>query len=345
MLRKLSLLFAITITSFFTACKEYDKPEYEEIKSHETAYVVPLEDVAAKGVKFDSAEYLETKKVAAKRIQIPHRWNQTGRAWYDGEWIDSVRVIKVDRAPVTRQWEPDQKSKLAIWVESSDSIGFSTGFSVTALIDEQDTSTFLYSYSARSLPDVVDTEIRARVQSIAAELAASYKMDVLRDRKNELIEKIRADIIPFFKAKGITITTIGQFGGFAYENPEIQQAIDKTFIAQQVKVTNAAMLEAQTDANKRIELEATAMAEAARSKAKGEADGKLSVFKAEAEGLKAVNQALAEANQNPALVRLKEIDVQRAMTEKWDGKMPVWVTGGNTGSPSMLLQMSPPASK
>lgn len=337
---KLRILALLALATLSVGCvKKYDTPEYIEIKSNETAYVIPLEQEVDKGVKFDSQEYLEKKKVASKRIQIPHRWNQTGRLSNTGEWMDTIRVITVDRAPVTRQWESGAKSKQAIWLESSDSIGFSTGFSVTALIEEADASLFLYAYKATSLEEVLDSELRARIQSIASDLAASYKMDELREKKNELIAKIKEDVVPFFKQKGITITTIGQFGGFEYENEKIQFAIDDTFVAQQAKVKNAALLAAQKDANAKIELEAVAVAEAARTKSKGEADGKLLVFEAEASGLKAVNKALAEANQNPALVELKKIDVQKALAEKWDGKLPVWTMGDkSSGSPNMLFQ-------
>ncbi len=333
-----------------TGCiKTYDKPEYVEVKSNETAYVIPLEEGAKSGVKFDSESYLDTKKVALKRIQIPHRWNQTGRWETDGEWIDTVRVITVDRAPVTRQWDNGAdrkpgKADQAIWLESADSIGFSTGFSVTAYVKEQDTSRFLYSYKATSLAQVLDTELRARIQSVASNVAAIYKMDLLREKKNELIEAVKKDVIPFFEEKGITITTIGQFGGFRYENEKIQLAIDDTFVAQQAKVKNAALLEAQTDANKTVELAATAAAEAARSKARGEADGRLSVFEAEAKGLRAVNQALTEANQNPALVELKRIEVDKLRAERWDGKYPQWYMAGGT-TPGMLLNMPAPEAK
>lgn len=357
-MKNIARISLLTLTAALFGCvRAYDTPEFVEVKANETAYVVPLEDGVAKGVKFDSEEYLESKKVALKRIQIPHRFNQTGRFGNDGEWIDTVRVITVDRAPVTRQWEPgnsaDQKGKdlpkgktdQAIWLESMDSIGFSTGFSVTAYIEESDTSRFLYSYKATALTQVLDTELRARIQAVASEVAASYKMDVLREKKNELIEKIKADTIPFFKAKGITITTIGQFGGFAYENEKIQFAIDDTFVAQQAKVKNAALLEAQTDANKKIEMEALALAEAARTKAKGEADGKLSVFSAEADGLRAVNKALSDANQNPALMEVKRIEVQRALAEKWDGKFPQWYMGSGGQTPGMLFNVPTPELK
>lgn len=353
--KSITLIIALVAGSLgLTGCiKQYDVPEYIDVKPNETAFAVPLELGSGAGVKFDSEQYLETKKIAAKRIQIPHRWNQTGRWENEGEWIDTLLVLKVDRSPVTRQWEnggaANRESKStrqkdqAIWLESKDSIGFSTGFSVTAYIEESDTARFLYSYKNSALSTVMDEELRARIQALASEVSASYQMDSLREKKNELITKIKEDVIPFFKAKGITITTIGQFGGFLYENEKIQLAIDDTFVAQQAKVKNAALLEAQTDANKRIELAAKADAEAARTKAKGEADGKLAVFQAEADGITAVNKALAAANQNPQLVELKRLDVDKIRAERWDGRYPQWMMGGS--APGLLLNVDPPAIK
>ena len=336
-LKYTTLLLAIFSLS---ACSEYEQPEFVEVKANETAYVIPLEESSEKGVAFDSEDYLNKKKVALKRIPIPHRWNKTGRLWTDGAWMDTVRVITVDRSPVTRNWDSEKASKTAIWVESSDSIGFSTGFSVTAYIEEADTSRFLYSYRATSLSEVLDSELRARIQGVASEFCAKQKMDVLREKKTEMMAAIKEDVIAFFKLKGITITTVAQYSGFSYENIKIQESIDDTFVAQQAKVKNAALLEAQTDANKKIEIEAIAVAEAARSKAKGEADGKLMVFKAEAEGLDAVNKAISAANGNTALLEFKRVEVMRATAEKWDGKMPIWNMGGST--PNSLFQVGAP---
>lgn len=330
------------IAGVMTGCKPYMTPVYADIKANETAYVIPLEDGPAKEVKFDSEAYLESKKVGMKRIPLAQRWNQTGYIYLSGTYIPLQRVITVDRTPTTRQWQPGKNSKEALWLESMDSIGFSTGFSITAYIDEHDTSRFLYSYKSDTLAHVLDTEGRARIQSVASVVAASYKMDELRERKNELIAKVRDDILPYFKSRGITIPTIGQFGGFEYENEKIQSAIDGTFVAQQEKVTNKARLDAQHDANERIKSEAEATAEAARLKAKGEADGKLSVFNAEAQGLQAVNKALSEANQNPALVELKRIDVQKLQAERWDGHYPAWYMPGASGQ-GLLLNVNPPS--
>lgn len=329
-----------------TGClKPVDIPEYVEVKSNETAFVIPLEGNVENQTQLDSEKYLEQKKVSQKRIQVPHRWIDEGRFEFqnEGRYIDTVRILIVDRSPVTRQWEAkeeaNQKESTAIWLESSDSIGFSTGFSVSAYIEESNTARFLYSYKSTDLSSVLDTELRARIQSVASFVAAKYKMDELRSKKNELMDEVKKDVIPFFEAKGISITTIGMFGGFTYENKAIQESIDQTFVAQQSAVVAAAKLAAQTDINARIEMEAKALAQAAQTKSNGEAEGKKLVFAAEADGIRSVNKALSEANQNPLLIQLKALEVEKVRVEKWNGTVPQWIMGGDNQNQPFIFQI------
>ncbi len=169
--------------------RSYDKPEYVEIDTSETGFLIPLEGDSAKQARFESVDYLQERKVAAKRIQITHRWNQEGRWSNDGRWLPLVRLVKVNRSPVTREWTAEGKHATgdkAIWVESGDSVGFSMGFTCTAFIDEKDAATFLYWYPSGSLTNVMDTEVRGRIQQAAAEVAAKYPLDSLRSKKQEI---------------------------------------------------------------------------------------------------------------------------------------------------------------
>jgi hypothetical protein len=345
----LSCVAGVVSVSTLSGClREYDKPEYVEVGTAETAFVVPLEGDTTNQAKFQSEKYLEARKVAAKRIQIQHRWSQEGRLHTSGRWISAVKVIKVDRSPLTREWTADGNSgtaraNQAIWVESADSVGFSTGFTCTAMIDEADAARFLYWYPSGSLAAVMDTEVRARIQQNAAEVAAKYSLDLLRAKKQEMIDLVRADAIPFFKQRGITITTISMFGGMTYENPEIQKAIDKTFIAQQEKVVNQARFEAQQKENERIELEATSLAERVRREAQGRGDAKVTEAKAEASAIREVSQALSEAGRNPAFIQLRALEVETTRTQRWDGKYPLYyMGGGGTGGPNLLLSVPSP---
>ena len=103
---KKTLLLISVIGLFAGGCRPYEKPIYEEAQSFQTPFVIPLEGDLSNQARFDSAAQLEKMKVAVRRIPIPRRWKQTGRAWWSGEYIPTVQVIKVDRTPVTVEWIP-----------------------------------------------------------------------------------------------------------------------------------------------------------------------------------------------------------------------------------------------
>ncbi len=338
-----------------TGCmKPYDKPEFIEIDTSETGFLIPLEGDATLQAKFQSEDYLKQRKVATKRVQITHRWSQEGRMTWNGRWIPTVRLVKVNRSPVTREWITSQgpasagqalrgvANDKAIWIESGDSVGFSMGFTCTAFIAEDEAARFLYWYPSGSLAEVMDHEVRGRVQQAAAEVAAKYPLDSLRAKKQEIADAVKNDLTNFFTSRGVTITTVGMFGGMTYENPEIQKAIDQTFIAQQLKVVAEAKFEAQKKENERIELEANAVAEKARREASGLADARKTTAAAEAEAIREVSRALNEAQQNPVLYQLKVLEVERARVEKWDGKYPTYFMGA-AANPNLLLHVATPA--
>ena len=65
------------------------------------------------------------------------------------------------------------------------------GFTCTAFIPEEQAARFLYWYPSGSLHETMDTEIRARIQQVSAEVAAKYPLDELRARKQEIMDAVR----------------------------------------------------------------------------------------------------------------------------------------------------------
>jgi hypothetical protein len=335
-----------------SGCKPFDRPEYVEIDTSETGFLIPLEGDSRQQAKFQSEDYLKQRKVATKRVQILHRWSQEGRMEITGKWIPNVRLVKVNRSPLTREWTTEQgpqagaqarRTDRAIWIESGDSVGFSMGFTCTAFISEDDAAKFLYWYPSGSLATLMDSEVRGRIQQAAAEVAAQYPLDLLRTKKQEIADAVKKDVTNFFANRGVTITTVGMFGGMTYENPDIQRAIDQTFIAQQLKVVSQAKFEAQKKENERIELEANAVAEKARREAMGLADARKTAAAGEAESIRKINQALMEVQQSPVLYQLKALEVEKARVDKWDGKYPTYFMGANGTGPTVMLHMPPGA--
>ncbi|MEZ5943372.1 MAG: hypothetical protein R3C18_18410 [Planctomycetaceae bacterium] len=333
-------LFLLPMVFLVSGCRPYDVPEFHEIETSHTAFLVPLEGNTEEQSAFNSEEYLRNKMVAAKRVQIPHKWVQTGRLPITGDWVPTVRLITVDRAPVTREWSADRNTgtsnnNQAIWVESQDSVGFSTGITCTARIpNEESAIQFLFNYPHGSLERVMDLEIRGRIQKIMAREAAREPMDTLREKKNEMLDAVEQDVIPFFEARGILVTTIGQFGGFTYENPDIQKAIDEVFAAQQDE--EVAKAEAKAAEQRKLALQL---------RGEGEAAQILESRRGEAEGIKLVADAKAyeieKANADlKTYLSLKQLEIEQSRLEKWDGRYPVYLfTGEGQQMPQILLGM------
>ena len=279
----------------------------EEIETNETAFLVPLEGATKENqAQFMSLQYLEEAKVAAKRVVIPVRYRKTGRGWWMKEIIPTLRVIKVDRTPVTREWTKETASGTssrdeAIAVESKDSIGFSVGVNLTAFVSESDASVFLYHFAGKPLEQVVDENVRGFVQT---SLGANFGSRTLEDCKNEKAE-IFKEIYPtaanHFKELGITINNLGHAEGLIYDDKEIQDAINRAFVAEMdIKVAQQEKL-AQDPRNELMIAKATAEREAAEEFAKAQ---EALVAKTELE----IRRTIAEATKTAA--------------SKWNGNTP-----------------------
>lgn len=273
--------------------KPYEKPEFVEIEPNQTAFVIPLTGKTSDQGQFESAEYLAEKQVATKRIEIPHTWVKTGRLPGSGEYKDAVRVIVVDRYPETREWTADN----SFTGESKDSIKFTQGLSATAQILEEDAATFLYQYSGKALSEVMDKEIRNYIGSVLLEKYSTLTIEELRADKASVIAAVRKEVEPYFKKRGITLSNIGYIGDLKYTDAKIQEAINKKFNAEEEQKAQA--IANQTEIDK---------------------------AKAEAEANKTRKESMKE------IIEMKELEIQEAWIEKWDGKLPTVQSGDGAGT-------------
>lgn len=292
------LLLVIVMTcTMFTGCrKPYDKPEFVTIEASQTAFLIPLVGDSTTQSAFESEELLTEAKVATKEIQIPHRWVQTGRQPWMGEWKPSATLIVVERKPVSRSWESGDSaaasSNRAIFGETSDQIGIYVGMNCTAMIEEKDAAKFLYRYNNTPLETVIDTDIKKLVEDRFNIETAKYTSTELGAAKGEIMEAVKNYVIPYFKEYGITITVLGMKEGVSYENDEIQKAIDAKFASEQELVI-------QQNKN-----------EANIAKAEAEAEAMIMLAEAQAEA----NRILAESLTSEILAQM--------YYEKWNGELP-----------------------
>lgn len=297
MKKKLVLAFLMVVMiCTLTACrKPYDKPEFQTIEPSQTAFLINLVGDTGEQGAFESEELLNEKKVATKEVQIPHRWVQTGRYGWMGEWRAAARLVVVERKPVSRSWESgtsSETSNRAIFGETADNIGIYVGMNCTALIEEADAAKFLYRYNSTPLETVIDTDIKKMVEDRFNIETAKYLSTELGVKKGEIIETVKTYVVEYFKEYGITITVLGLKEGISFENPEIQAALDKKFASEQDLVIQQNKNEAEL--------------------AKAEAEAKAMIMLAEAEA--EANRLLAESLSDEILAKL--------YYEKWNGQLP-----------------------
>jgi hypothetical protein len=238
--------------------RPYKKPIFEEIKSNETAFLVPLEGATLKNQsKFMSEAYLDSAKISVKRIEIPQRWVQMGRIQNMGKWIPTMRVIRVDRSPVTREWTASSSTGTsekdeALATSSRESIAFRVGITITASIMEEDAARFLYRFAGKSLADVLDQNVRGAVLARLSTDFGRLSVDQCRTGKSDIVNQIRVDMTKQFKKDGLTIEAMGTSGSLLFDDQLIQKRVNDVFIAEQnIKVQENDKL-AQLQTNTKI---------------------------------------------------------------------------------------------
>jgi regulator of protease activity HflC (stomatin/prohibitin superfamily) len=79
----------------------------------------------------------------------------------------------------------------------------------------------------------------------------------------------------------------------------------------------------------------------ARREAVGQADARKTAAAGEAEAIRVINVAAMDAQQNPLLLQLKSLEIEKARIEKWDGHYPqMWLgPSGTSGAPNVMFQL------
>lgn len=306
----LSLCTAIGLLS--AGCGPPKVPTTVEIQPNETVWVIPMDALGGDQAKFNSVDYLEKRKVAAKRVWVDKVIRSTGRMWFDYEWIDAVRVITVDRSLVTREWTVDNQG---IPVVTRDSVELTVGLTTTANIEEDDASTYLYYHGAKKLLDVVDTNVRSFA---VAELTRQYSQMSLSEAQTNgvrIYAQLFNDAKAFFKSKGITVQYLGNAEGWRYKNQKIQDSINANYIAEQ---DNKTAINQQTAQNTRNQTKVNI--------AEAEANAANKLFAAQE----------ATKFQVELQVRTMEAQARLSMATNWNGKLPENILP--EGSP-LLMQL------
>ena len=245
-----------------------DYPEWIEIQSNQSAFAIPVVgDTKSTQTSYGSKNYLEEKKVASKRFQVPHSLIRNP-GWASDYYVPAVKLIIVDRTPYMREWrdEPNRgtsREAQGFAFQSREGINIGAGISIAAMVKEEDAALFLYWFGTKnttanpsdpaanfasvsygkSLQEIMDTVVRGSVQ---AELSSAFMKHSFTEgnaRAAEIMETVRQNITKHFAEKGITVDYMGYSGPLNYSD-EIQKSIDRVFVASQQAQSSAAMMTA-----------------------------------------------------------------------------------------------------
>lgn len=313
--KKIVSVMALCMVMSCTSCrKPYDTPEFVEIQPSQTAFLVPLVGDTSEQASFESEELLEKTKVATKEVQIPHRWVQTGRKSWKGEYRPSAKLIVVERKPVTREWistsTTEGVNNQAVFGESLDGIGIYVGMNCSAQIDEANATKFLYRYNNTPLTQVIDTDIRAMVEDEFNKAVGKYNIADLQAHKADIMNEVTTNVRNHFAEYGVTITVLGMKEGISYENANIQTAIDEKFSSEQLIITQQNLNDVEIS-----------KAEAAAESAKIAAEADAEVLRIQADAEAEANKKISES--------LTENLINKIKYEKWNGEVP-YVQGDST---------------
>ena len=266
-----------------------DNPEYIEIMPNESAFAIP--EVGANKTSqtaFMSEAYLNEQvcdanganchgKIALKRFQVPHVLIKTSALSKD-YYVPATKLLLVDRTPYNAEWTDDadtgtSKYKQAIHFESGQSADARINVSIAAHVTEENAAKFAYYYGAknvgtkdsndpattfasvirgRSLTDIMDSNVRGKVQTCVAREFGKLATDDLLTKKDLVSNTCEKEVKDFFANYGITIDYVGFSSGITWGNSKIQTAMDEAYIAQKnaqaydarVKMVNVTALEA-----------------------------------------------------------------------------------------------------
>lgn len=250
-----------------------DKAEAYSIGTNESAFWIPdVGDNKNGQAKFDSEDYYNAGKIAAKRFIVPHHKlsNSGGTAWFSGpdSYVPDGRLIIVDRAPYSREWVSAKERGTgggdeSFHCQSAEGLNITVGMSVGASISEANAAKYLYRYGTqpitaiqdgkryladrtdpvtiftsvyygRELEDVMDRVVRKRIQTLVCSEISARKFDDDNKQASAILDAVTKKTVEFLASDGITLDFLGYADTFEFDE-SVQKAVDDAYISNSLK--------------------------------------------------------------------------------------------------------------
>ena len=224
---------------------------------------------------------------------------QTGRVWYNPFTQDLyVYPTYMQSKAWTADKTEDSPKDESITFNSVEGSSITVDVGLNYTLDPEKVPGLFIEFR-QDINTITETYLRNQVRDALGRVGGKYKaIDIFGERKQELLEAVKEDLIEKLKSKGFNIDTLS-FVSAPVADQRVMQSINMVIEATQKAV------EAE---NKVKQVEAEAKQKIA------EAEGKAQSILVEAKAQAEANQIIA-ASITPDLVRYK-------MLEKWSGNMP-----------------------
>lgn len=192
--------------------------------------------------------------------------------------------------------------------QTSDAMDVTAFVGLEYNVDPAKASTIFQTYR-KGLDEITEINLRQSVSDALINRASRMDINELTTGgKTKLLEGVLADLRAKLSPVGIRVIKVSWVSDLQYP------AQVKASINAKIEATQRALLRENEVAQSKAE------AEKLRVAAQGEADARLTRARAEAEAIATKAKALRD---NPDVLQLNAI-------EKWDGKLPVYMTDGTT---------------
>lgn len=203
--------------------------------------------------------------------------------------------------------------------QTSDAMAMRARVGIEYNIDPGKAATVFATYR-KGIEEITDINLRQYISDALIKNAAKQDINSLtQGGKTRLLDDSLADIRSKLEPTGIRVVKLSWVSDIEYPERVRESINAKIEATQRALLRENEVAQSRAEAQKQIEA-AKGVAESTRLQAQAEADAITIKAKAEADAIAMKAEAI---QRNPAVVQLNAI-------ERWDGKLPQYMTGGTT---------------
>lgn len=235
-----------------------------------------------------------------------------GRTWYNPV---STQIVRYPYTTQRFEWWGDD----SLAFNSTEGVRLSVDVAISLGVDPERAAELYVKYR-RTLPEMIDNEIRDRVNGCMSLTASTFRVDnIVGEGRARFIDTSIECMQERLVAEGFVLNDFQLTSNFNIP-ANIQSRIDEQIQAQQAAIAAENTVRQREAEARQREAQALGEANARRLAAEAEADARLLQAEAEAQALTIQGEAL---RTNPEVLQLNFI-------QQWNGQLPL-VTGGTDG--------------